>query len=220
MNARIYSHNHVIGKADLNVGDRTMGHVYGTFVANAYYQNIQNIVWKFNSAIQRNFSEWTSLALTVQLENGCFLFPVGGIEIEDLEELPKVPKRIDIAGLNSEVITDYFETYPSKAFVLEPWIALNIERKFALEGELQTEISINHILANCDCSALCASLQCDDVLFAIHNEGDVRASYALVHLTWSNHKEQNPKFPSTTLFNSFEEFKEKRMSQDKIDFES
>jgi hypothetical protein len=105
MDAIIYSNGQKIGHADLKVGDETMGHVYGIFIANVQYQTIQKIVWKFNSAIKRDYSEWKSLVLTVQLSNGCFLFPLGGIEIGDLEELPTEPKRIDIAGLDSEVIT-------------------------------------------------------------------------------------------------------------------
>jgi len=220
MNATIYSRTQIIGYADLKAGDESMGHVYGTFVANNGYRTIQKIIQNFNSAGQRDYSEWESLQLSVQISNGCFLFPLGGVEIDDLAELPNKPKRIDLAGLNSEVIMDYFKTDPSKDFTLEPWIAPDIERKFALERELQTEISVNHVLANCDYSALCASLQCDDALFAIHSKGDLSASYALVHLTWSSQKEQNQKFPGTTLFNSFEEFREKRMLPDKLDFES
>lgn len=220
MNATIYSGTQIIGHADLKVGDESMGHVYGIFVANNGYRSIQKVIQKFNSSIKRVYSEWASLELSVQLSNGCFLFPIGGIEIDDLEELPTEPKRIDIAGLDNEVLIDYFKANPPKSFVFEPWIPLDIDRKLAIEKELRMEISLDHELADCDYSALCASLQCDDVLFAIHSKGHISGRYALVHMTWYNQKEENPKFPFTTLFNSFEEFREKRMFTDKIDFES
>lgn len=219
MNATIYSHRQIIGHADLKVGDETMGHIYGIFEATDHYQSIQNVVRKFNSANERDYSEWISLELCVQLSNGYFLFPFGGIEIDDLEEFPSEPRRIDIAGVDTEVIIDYFKGNPPESFTLEPWITLDIDRKLAFEQELGKEISVSHLLANCDCSALCTSLQSDDVLFAIQSEGYVSEKYALVHLTWSNQKEGNPKFPITKLFSSFEEFKEKRMFPDKIDFE-
>ena len=206
-----------------------MGHVYGTFVTNNGYRTIQNVVQKFSSDLDRDYSEWNALCLNAQLENGHFLFPVGGIEICDSEEFPSDPKRIDIAGVDSEVITDYFKTNPPKSFVYEPWIVLDVDRKLAIERELGIEIgnrhrenntSLKHVLANCDYSALCYSLQCDDVLFAVHSGENLAGNYALVHLTWSNHKENNAEFPFTTFFISFEEFREKRMLQDKIDFES
>ena len=219
MDATIYSHTQIIGYADLQVGDEAMGHVYGTFIASNNYRTIQKIIQNFNSAVEPDYPEWASLELSVQLSNGCFLFPFGGIQIDDLEELPTEPKRIDIAGLDSEVIIDYFKANPPRSFVIEPWITLDIDRKLAIEKELRTEISLNHELANCDCSAMCASFQCDDALFAINSKGHLGARYALVHLTWFNQKEENPKFPITTLFTSFEEFREKRMLPDKIGFE-
>lgn len=220
MNATIYSRTQIIGHADLKVGDESMGCLYGKFVANKHYQNIQKVVKKFNSAVKRDYSEWASLELNVQLNNGCFLFPFGGIEIDDLEEFITEPKRIDLAGVDSEVIIDYFKTNPPKPFVFGPWITLDIVRKRSIEKELLIEISSNHELTGCDCSAISASLQCDDVLFYIHSKKHTSERYALVHLTWSNKKEENPKFPITTLFNSFEEFREKRMFPDKVDFES
>ena len=219
MIATIYSRTQIIGHADLKIGDEAMGHVYGTFAPNNVYRTIQKVVQKFNAAVKRDYSEWASLELSAQLSNGCFLAPLGGIEIDDLAELPHEPKHIDLPGLHSEVISDYFKNDPPKSFVLEPWTTLDIDRKKALEQELLTEISPAHVLADCDCVALCACLQCDDVLFSILSNGEVSACYALVHLTWSQ-KEQNPKFPRTTLFDSFEEFRQKRMFPDNIEFKS
>ena len=99
MNATVYSHGQIIGLAYLKVGDATMGHVYGVFIPNAHYQTIQNVVRKFNTSINKDYSEWKSLGLKVQLNNGSFLFPKGGIMIDDLEELPMEPLHVDLAGL-------------------------------------------------------------------------------------------------------------------------
>lgn len=229
MNATIYSHNQIIGQANLTIGDETMGHLYGTFVPGPDYRAVQNIVRKFSSHIDRDYSEWKALGLNVQLENGFFMLPVGGIDICDSEEFPSEAKRIDIAGVNSEVITDYFKTNPPKTFVHEPWGALDITTKLAIERQLEIEVgdrltfnntSRKHQLLSYEYSALCASLLCDDVLFAVHGREDAPGSYALVHLTWSNQKEHNPEYPATTFFETFDEFSVKRMLQDNIDFGS
>ena len=42
--------------------------------------------------------------LTHDLDNGYFLFPCGGYTIDDIPDLPNEPKRIDIAGVNLDIL--------------------------------------------------------------------------------------------------------------------
>jgi hypothetical protein len=101
MKATIYSHETPIGVADLQIGDRSMGHVYGEFIPNdEYYKSVQKHVWEFWLNNKPDYIKWHSLQLNVRLENNYLLFPEGGITIDDLEELQDEPKRIDIAGVD------------------------------------------------------------------------------------------------------------------------
>ncbi len=103
--AIIYSHDKIIGTAELEVGDFSMGGLYGSFNPNqTYFNQIQKHAQEFLNTNGKNIKEWMSLRFNVQLENGMFLFPVGGITIEDSEELPEIAKRIDFAGIDTRII--------------------------------------------------------------------------------------------------------------------
>jgi hypothetical protein len=80
------------------------------------------------------------LNINVQLENGYFLYSIGGYTFDDAEELPDETKRIDIAGLFRHVIEDFFQAVPPRPFVEEPWETITIEQKLLFETELQKEI--------------------------------------------------------------------------------
>jgi len=227
MNASVYSNTLLIGHTNLKVGDRTMGHVYGEFIPTEdYYKSIQQHVWAFWDSSGAD-KQWHLLRLNVQLENGCFLHPVGGYTIDDMEDTPGEPKQIDIAGVWNDVIENYFETVPPRPFTEEPWATITIEQKIFFEDELRKEITPQntlpgidksaHVLSGYECSAVCSNLHADDVLFSIHKQSGSNWSYALVHLPYS--KQTNSKWPSTTFFESFDEFKFRRVYPDKADWQ-
>jgi hypothetical protein len=221
----------LIGQADLQVGDKSMGFVYGVLVPNEYYyKNIQKHVWEFCLAGKPDFDKWHALNFNAQLENGWFLCPAGGYAISDLPDLPDEPKQIDIAGISQDVIEGYFNSDPSTPFVEEPWAAINIEQKLYFEEELQKEIdrpsnsvlnliTKKHVLAGYFCAAVCNSIQEDDVLFSIYSPIKGDQKFALVHLTFSGKPEESHLWPYTTLYKSFNDFKFLRMYPDKADWE-
>lgn len=231
MKATIYSHKELIGTTDLKVGDESMGCVYGNIVpTDAYYKTIQKNVWEFWTTNKPDYSKWYSLRINVQLENGYFLFPAGGYSIDDMQELPNEPKRIDIAGLDRHVIDDFFLPEMPITFLEEPWYHINIEQKIILENELDKEVGLTeksvfnffksnpkHFLADYKFSALATYGRNDDVLFSVRKDGFDK-SFAVIHLTWKGKKEVNG-FPDTDFFTDFDEFKYMRMFPDKIKWE-
>lgn len=233
MTASVYSNTTLIGHTDLQVGDESMGCVFGDFIpTDNYYNFVQKSVWDFEEESKPDYKKWHSLNINVQLENGYFLYPIGGYTFDDAEELPHEAKRIDIAGLFPHVIEDFFQTDPPRPFVEEPWETITIEQKVLFDTELQKEIkrtsssffeiiksTSKHILTNYECSAVCKNGQADDILFSIHNTNGSDKCYALVHLTFSGTTEDNTVFPITTLFDSFDAFKFERMYPDKADWE-
>lgn len=108
MKAFIYANQQLIGFANLIKGDITMGGLYGEFHPNEYYKLvIQRIVHQINT-LKLQGDKWTGLQLHAQLENGYRLEPVGGITLDDIAELPDEPIRIDIAGVDTQIIQTYF----------------------------------------------------------------------------------------------------------------
>ncbi len=230
MKASVFSHTELIGTTFLQVGDASMGCLFGEFIPTGFYlKNIQRSVWDFWRTSIPNYKRWTALRLNVQLENGVFLYPEGGYTIDDLKDLPDEPKRIDIAGINSEII-EAFLINPV-AFVAEPWEEIDIEQKIEFEDELRRELGldkksilgflskpISHILSDSEFSALCTDQRSDDVLFEIRKP-NCEERFALVHLTWTG-KRERANYPKTTLYRSFEEFRTSRMLSDRVDWES
>jgi hypothetical protein len=86
----------------------------------------------------------------------------------------------------------------------EPWYPLENENNF--ENELRKEICQDHILFE----VIARRGDCDDVLFLVE---DRTFTYALVHLTWSSRKENDPKWPKTEIFQTWMEWEE-RMKKD------
>ncbi len=233
MTASVYSNTTLIGHTDLQVGDESMGSVFGDFIPTEnYYKFVQKSVWDVLATTKPGYKKWHSLNINVQLENGYFLYPIGGYTFDDAEEFPDETKRIDIAGLFRHVIEDFFLTEPSRPFVEESWERITIEQKILFDTELQREIkrtsnslfgiiksTSKHTLADYKCSAVCKNGQADDILFSIHNTNRSDKCYALVHLTFSGKTEDNTAFPLTTLFDSFDAFKFERMYPDKAEGE-
>lgn len=201
MKANIFSHTHLIGTTNIQVGDETMGGVFGEINPTDYYfEKVQASVWEYWNTSKPNVDIWQALRLNVQLENGLFLFPLGGYTIDDISELPDEPKRIDLAGLNWKILQDFIKIYPPRPFVDEPWKELTIEQKIAFEDELRKELGSQqsifsffrkheeHILSNSQFSAFCYDTRNDDVLFEVYKPG-LDKQFALVHLTWKGKKE-------------------------------
>jgi hypothetical protein len=231
MKAKIFSHRQIIGTTDLQVGDKSMGGVFGEFIpTELYFERIQKSVWEFWQTNKPDYQKWYALRLNVQLENGMFLFPQGGYTIDDMEELPDEPKRIDIAGIDNKILKDFLLTNPPRPFVEEPWNELQIEQKIAFEDELKIELGIGeksfwdflnktekHILFDTEFSAFCHDQRNDDVLFEIMKP-NFHKQFALVHLTWTGKKE-NQNYPYTTFYSDFDDFKYSTMYEDKADWE-
>lgn len=231
MRANIYANLTLIGHTDLLIGDESMGHLYGEFIPTPpYYTEVQGQVWKLGQLTITEDNQWPSLNLNAQLANGYFLFPQGGYTIDDSPDYPHEPKRIDIAGVAAAIIDDFVKSEPPRPFVEEPWVALDIKQKIALEIELQRELGDDirlpstakvraHPLASCQFSALCRFGPSDDVLFQIKNKKDPQNSFAVVHLTWLGEQEHNLNFPLLTFYESFDEFKFYRLYPDKVAWE-
>ncbi len=231
MKARIFSNRQLIGTTDLQVGDESMGGLFGNFVPTEYYfNNIQKAVWEFWATNKPDYKKWNGLRLNTQLENGLFLFPEGGYTIDDIRELPNEIKRIDLAGVDSKIIKDYFQTKPPRPFVEEPWNELQIEQKIAFEDELRKELGTNtdsifnfiskpkkHELSDIEISAFCHDQRSDDVLFEIRKP-NFSKRFALVHLTWTGKKEKEG-YPITTYYTDFDDFKYSKMYPDKVEWE-
>ncbi|UPT67337.1 MAG: hypothetical protein M0D57_01170 [Sphingobacteriales bacterium JAD_PAG50586_3] len=231
MKATIYSHKLKIGTAELKPGDVSMGHVYGVFSPNEdYYRDTQKQVWKINNSR----GDWSTLRFNVQLENGCFLYAAGGITIDDMEDVPGEPLQIDVVGVDSWVLNDFFTENP-RMFVEEPWEPLEIMQKISHEKELDLELGDTvkkersffdffkskpqpHILSGSEFFALCRHQGNDDVLFRIEKYG-AESMVAVVHLTWIAKTERlHLGYPATTIYKDFDDFKFNRMRKDTVDW--
>ncbi len=233
--AKVFSHRQVIGTADLQVGDRTMGCVFGQFLPNEnYYKDVQKFVWEFWDANTRDYQKWYALRFNVQLDNGYFLYAAGGFTFDDSPEFPSEPKRIDIAGIDSHVISDFFLQDIPRPFVVEPWGEISIEQKITFEDELAKELGTNsrrtlfsriikprsdkHVLTDFEVSALCKDDRNDDVLFVVRKR-EAEKQFAVVHLTWKGRMESQ-RYPSVDFYDDFDDFKHSRMYADRADWES
>jgi hypothetical protein len=229
MNATIYSHKIIIGTADLQVGDDIMGCIFGQFIPNNnYFKYIQKFVWEFWGTNKPNYNKWYSLRFNVQLDNGFFLFPEGGYTFTDSPNFPNEPKRIDIAGIDLNLL------HYTKETLLEPWSTIDISQKITFEDQLTKEITQvksifnffsgnnkdKHILVGAEFSAFAKYEPNDDVLFTVKKIGEVNR-FATVHLTWiSRKKEHSIYFPATHFYLDFDNFAEKRMSPDNLEWNS
>jgi hypothetical protein len=223
MNATIYSHKTVIGTAELQTGDESMGSVFGQFVPNEnYYKDVQKYVWEFWATNKPNYEKWYSLRFNAQLDNGFFLFPCGGYTFDDSPDFPGEPKRIDIAGIDMNFLSF------SKNTLIEPWSTIDIGQKISFEDELKREITPiksffgfllsdkkdNHILVDAEVSTFAKYGPNDDVLFAVNKKGE-NNTLATVHMTWiSRKKEHSNYFPATHFYLDFNDFNERRMKLD------
>ncbi|MAQ75588.1 MAG: hypothetical protein CL613_04555 [Aquimarina sp.] len=234
MKATVYSRNLEIGTTSLEVSDKSMGVLSGTFTPNNNYNLIQEKIWLINEQADKiNFEIINELRLNVQLENGHFIFPIGGISIIDVKLFPNELMQIDIIGIPSDIIEDYFINQIPEPILHEPWVFISITQKIAFEDELKKEIGLSrkeelgftnqkeesHSLKNISVSALANNIMNDEVLFSI-NHPEIDCDFALVNLTWKGKIELNPKWPRTEYYKNFDDFKYNKMFPDKIEWES
>jgi len=161
MKGYIYSHKILIGTTNFKQSFGAMGHIWGEFIPSEEYQIIKKQVQKFCDSLEKDYDR-SSFRFNVQLENGYFLLPVGGVEIYDTSDFPNDPIQIHVVGIHSHIYNDYFEN--NSAFVLAPWQQVNIDQKIELEDELFREIGETNVTF----SALAKHSLSDKVLFAVH----------------------------------------------------
>ena len=94
---------------------------------------------------------------------------------------------------------------------LEPWHST----PSGLEAELEKEISPTHPLFGCKTISVGRRDDCDDVLFFLPNN---TYPLAVVHLTWAGKRETNPEWPHTTFYSSLDEWVERCMKPDYLEF--
>jgi hypothetical protein len=90
---------------------------------------------------------------------------------------------------------------------LEPWMPIEDSDR-ALAGELKSEVPPGHQLFGVAVDALAARIDCDDVLYRLTPSHRL----AVVHLTYS--RESSPDWPETELFDTFDDFRSRRMVPD------
>lgn len=95
---------------------------------------------------------------------------------------------------------------------LEPWNPC--ENSISIINELKHEISAQHILHNIQVELIARRFDCDDCLFKILEDNP---KYAVVHLTWSSTKETNSIFPTTDMYDNWDDFLENRMKLDNLE---
>ena len=233
MKADVFSNELLIGTTDLKLSDESMGCIYGEFLPTQnYFDTVQQHVWKFWETNKPDYNQWNKLRLNVQLENGYFIYSIGGYTIEDIKDLQEEPKRIEIAGLYRHVIDDFFKSSKPKELVGKPWHYLSIGEKIGLENELKKELGVrieksffdiftgkpnNHTLLDFDCSALCRDQRNDDVLFVTYNQNSDNG-FAVVHLTWKSKREYKD-YPRTRFYKDFSDFKAQQMDIDISEWE-
>jgi hypothetical protein len=94
---------------------------------------------------------------------------------------------------------------------LEPWEPAPA----GLEAELAREVGRGHPLAGRSAVSVGRRVDCDDVLFFLP---DGPQPFAVVHLTWSGRREASPGWPSTAFYSSAEDWAERRMKPDHLEY--
>lgn len=233
MKSKIYSNKKLIGTSKLQITDESMGVVSGKFIPNKNYEEIQKTIWNFhNSNSNSRFQELKKLRLNCQLENGVFLYPIGGFLITDFEELQDEDLEFEAAGNYRHIIEDNFVSNPPKERIFEPWEFITIEQKISYEDELLKEIGKldkkgifdflkpkKHKLNEYEFNAAAKLGYNDDVLFTANRIGKNQYDYAVIHLTWKGKLEENYEYPKTEFFEDFDHFLNYRMYPNKRDWE-
>jgi hypothetical protein len=92
---------------------------------------------------------------------------------------------------------------------VEPWRPVTVDWGAHVEAELARELHPTHILAGHALKVIASRCDRDDVLCQVDSD-----RYAVVHVTWSGRQEPPPHWPSTELFSSYEDWRERGMMRD------
>jgi hypothetical protein len=92
----------------------------------------------------------------------------------------------------------------------EPWYWTEQE----LADQLEKEISKTHVLYGKTTKTLARRQDNDDVLFFVDNK-----EFAVVHLTWPSQRQTDNQWPSTQLFDNWEDLYQNRILKDNENFE-
>ena len=94
---------------------------------------------------------------------------------------------------------------------LEPWgPALP-----GLEAELEKEVNVGHPLFGQKAISIGRRGDCDDVLFFLPENP---FPLAVIHLTWAGRREKSPEWPHTILYSSLDDWVERCMKPDHLEF--
>lgn len=105
------------------------------------------------------------------------------------------------------------DTSPDKTVDLPiPWHWNDVDMVI----QLHTEINDDHVLSKKVVKTIARRQDNDDVLFEISND---EFKYAVVHLTWSSHKEISREYPRTQLFKNWQDLYNNRIMVDQREFE-
>lgn len=231
MKAKIYSKKKIIGTTELQISDESMGCVSGKFVPNKNYEEVRKTIWGFYNSISDNkYEALSELRLNVQLENGVFLFSIGGFLIVDLEEFPNEEIEFESAGNYRHIIEDNFLSIPPKERIFEPWELISIAQKIDLEDKLlkviedYSDYEILNFRENCkyklsefEYSAFAQKF--NEVLFAIHKKGEHNVEYVVIDLAFEGNIENDNSFRKIDLFEDFDHFLYYRLYPDKNEWE-
>jgi len=80
----------------------------------------------------------------------------------------------------------------------DPWYKTDQD----LSKQLKLEVADTHILANKNVKTIARREDNDDVLYEII---DQNKTFAIVHLTWNQSKQTDPRWPITKLFKNIKE---------------
>lgn len=98
---------------------------------------------------------------------------------------------------------------------LAPWYGVDDEaERRGLEAELRREICDEHPLARETVALLARRGDMDEALYQLAD-----GRIAEVHLTWSRHRETDPRWPATAIYASIDEWVEKSMLPTHASFE-
>ena len=100
--------------------------------------------------------------------------------------------------------------YISSLELPEPWYWTYHD----LSNQLQIELSDDHQLKSKKVKTIARRQDCDDVLFELED-----GKFALVHLTWRQTAHTDNQWPSTKIFNSWNEVYVNRILPDAKDFQ-
>ena len=96
---------------------------------------------------------------------------------------------------------------PTPGKWLAPWYGVDDgEERRAIEGELRREICDTHVLAGKAATLMARRGDMDEALFLL-SDGRV----AEVHLTWGHSREMDPRWPTTTFYDSLDHWARQSM---------